>query len=116
MRAYASFPVVLTLVLTLPTAAFADPTEGREMVWEGYLFRGRDGLVRLGWPVIAMGVPGTGSRTWAVTAVSRANPTTRAIVAVARRGKATPPMTFGWTACISNPLVGGRLPGSSGGR
>lgn len=50
------FILTLALILILcPSAALAGDAE-REMTWEGYLWRDREGRVRLGWPVIAMGV------------------------------------------------------------
>ena len=39
------------------------------------------------WPVTGTGVNGRGTRTWAAAAVNNANPTTRAAVITAWRGK-----------------------------
>ena len=42
---------------TRPQALAEEETSpGQDMVWEGYLFRDADGRVRLGWPVVSMGV------------------------------------------------------------
>jgi hypothetical protein len=49
---------ILTIAFALLFLPLAAPGEesGREMTWEGYLWRDGEGRVRLGWPVIAMGV------------------------------------------------------------
>ena len=50
----------ITILAALLAAVLVSPAlaeeKGREVAWEGYLWRDAEGRVRLGWPVIAMGV------------------------------------------------------------
>ena len=47
---------ILVLLLLVSPFAVAEEGRGTTQVWDGYLFRDGDGRVRLGWPVVAMGV------------------------------------------------------------
>ncbi len=53
---YLTLSVVLLSASAAPSLAEDATPAGTDMVWEGYLFRDEKGRVRLGWPVIAMGV------------------------------------------------------------
>ncbi len=51
-----AFAVVAAISMGAGTLATADEPAADERVWDGYLFRDREGRIQIGWAVIAMGV------------------------------------------------------------